>query len=341
MSTEPDFLKMISEARNALDRRRRGLLCRLSLRPPIDGDADRAAGPFREVYQLLATRGEVVWAALVQANAELFQSGRDHLPGVLVYSIDPYYDEHPEDLIGTARACWALKGTYPENEEMRLVARRLTEEKDQTLRLPIPELLTDNRMVFLAHAMFHRARFPGGVLSGRLLPVVIAPELTQVNMLLPLAYWPRELTRQWVELSQSLEHAAAHTSPPRAVRSVRARPLEPWEPDWDTDAMPVYVAPGMTQKFVDVRKNSADGEKWMLAIRPDPNGKLQPTLIHEFNPATEHRCTCNGVTVVIPKDRRRELVGAIVDYKYTELMEGAVLYLPGTQTWIRPGAQRF
>ena len=47
---------------------------------------------------IIYEHGKVVWGSLVMANQNAFKPGTCNMPGLVTYSLDPYYDAHFSDL---------------------------------------------------------------------------------------------------------------------------------------------------------------------------------------------------------------------------------------------------
>ncbi len=153
---------------------------------------------FRHVWQLYQ-EGEIVWGSIIQANALLFSPGPHNCPGELLYSledsagVDPQYLEEVADRLGE------LKGTKPDNPALFEIAHYLTDERIRVFGLPVPELLSPGIGCKISTTFFVRKHLPGGVLVGRILPVLVLPRQPHVALPLPERYWPPELISWWLE----------------------------------------------------------------------------------------------------------------------------------------------
>jgi hypothetical protein len=103
-------------------------------------------------------------AHVVQANAALRRPEPGNHPAGVVFSfekVDPLLLEH------VAKRLLSLKGTTPEKESERALARVVTNEAfEPTKRTLLPSALTDGARVYFAHAGIERSRLPGAVLKG-------------------------------------------------------------------------------------------------------------------------------------------------------------------------------
>ena len=75
-----------------------------------------AKDPLRAIYhdqEQLLSHGRIVWGCIVQANQLLFSKGSDDSPAAIIYSTDPYFDAHPEDLVEIADELFMVRGRRP------------------------------------------------------------------------------------------------------------------------------------------------------------------------------------------------------------------------------------
>lgn len=149
---------------------------------------------FKQQRKLLQ-QGKVVWAALVMANSQVFKPGRDDCPGLLIYSLDPYYDARPQELHEVAQKIYQLKNTKQEDPELARLADLVTGEADRSMGWRVPEELS-LRDVRGAIFMVFRKHIPKGLLQGSQFPILVHPD-TQAVMLAPFELWPVELIRDW------------------------------------------------------------------------------------------------------------------------------------------------
>ena len=153
------FSDRIAECCAAFDNYGVGVLRWLGLQKRSRFDErDRIPTPLRPHYEILLNQGHVVWGSVAQVNSGMFRPGSTDLPGVTVYSSDPHYDANPQDLFAVGRACFQLKNTSPVDPAFRPIAAHMTDEYDSTVRMVLPQQLTDGRQVFAGTTMFHRSR---------------------------------------------------------------------------------------------------------------------------------------------------------------------------------------
>jgi hypothetical protein len=280
-------------------------------------------------YGILIKQGQVVWGCVAQVNMGMFAPGPVDLPGVTVYSTDSYFDANPQDLAAIGRACFRFKNTEPVDVEFKPVASRLTDEFDSTVRMQLPKRLTDDRDVFLAATMFHRTRLPGGVLRGSLVPLVIAPAVTEVNMVLQLPYWSKTLCDTWHTLQDTLEGVKITSSAQKVAGEAEKLPAKHGPADWDVNATPIYVTPAMVRAYATMVQQLNLGFNPFLFVGFRADGTKFADFIADYDRLVECMFRSNGISIVIRKDQRERLRGAVVDYKNSVFAKGVVIRLPG------------
>jgi hypothetical protein len=144
---------------------------------------------------LLHSEGNIVWAALVQANKLLFKPGKDDCPALLVYSPDPHFDARPHELRAIASAIFTLKNTTPPDQETRRIAQMVSDEMDRGMTCDLPAALTDKAVRSAAFMVF-RKHIPNGVLDVAMFPILTHPA-TAATMIVPFEFWPKQLIILW------------------------------------------------------------------------------------------------------------------------------------------------
>jgi hypothetical protein len=147
--------------------------------------------------QRIRREGPVVWAAIVQANSKMFHPGPIDSGASAIFSLDPWYDSHPDNLLASAREHFMLKGTDQADPDAAAFARMLTNEMTRAMMLRAPKRFTDGRNVFHSSVMMTRKHLPKGFVGGHLFPVWLDPAGTGAVLLVPAAYWPASLTSAW------------------------------------------------------------------------------------------------------------------------------------------------
>jgi Fe-S cluster assembly iron-binding protein IscA len=321
------FGERIAECRDRFSGGRRDLLRAESRNPPATGGAEeQVPSTLKNYYQMLLDRGTIVWAAVAQVNRGMLSAGRDDLPGVTVYSTDDYFDDHPQDLADIAHAAYALKDTEPDDAELRAVADRMTDEYDMTVRQPLPYRLTDRRLVYIAATLFHRARLPGAVLSARLVPVVIGPEYTDVNMILPLLCWSPDLRACWKDVDAQIATLPMTSTATRVAREAqvwRVQPADPW-----ADRPVVRITAEAARAFHEaIARHEVRTPYLCLGLRAD--GRKTADLGESYD-STQERCfEVDGIQVIIRIDQLDQLRGAVVDFQDGLYGKGFIIRLAG------------
>jgi hypothetical protein len=319
--------EMLADCRDRFKGGRGDILRAESRKPPAGAVEEQVPTPLRPHYQLLLDRGQVVWAAVAQVNQGMLARGTDDLPGVTVYSTELHFDEHPQDLADIARAAYLLKNTEPDDPELRAVAERMTDEYDFTVRRPLPPRLTDQRLVYIAATLFHRSRLPGGFLAARLLPMVIGPEFTEANMVLPLLCWPNNLRATWPSLDAqvaALPVTSTATGVARDAQQWRVRTEDPW-----TDTPTLRVTPVAVRVFREAMARHGLREPAYLCLGLRADGRRYADLGESYDPATERCFPADGILVVVRIDQLDQFRGAVVDFQEGLYGTGFLIRLAG------------
>ena len=149
---------------------------------------------------ILRDHGELVWGHIVQANQILFdRSNSQPMPACGVYSSDPYFDDRVNSLRDIGHELYELKGTIPDDPQLRRFARVITGEKERLYAVRIPRSLCENRNVYYTTFMVDPEHLPDGYLAAGYFPLLICPQRTDAVMILPACFWPRMLRDYWGE----------------------------------------------------------------------------------------------------------------------------------------------
>ncbi|MEB3754669.1 hypothetical protein [Acinetobacter sp. MD2(2019)] len=168
----------------------------LKSNPPSWMTAD---DPLIELYRqqsLLLNEGQIVWAAIVQANNLLFSEGNMDHPAQLVYSQTQDFDDNPEYLSEVAAQIYALKNTIPDQMELHALAEMVTNEHERGVNWHVPELLSNTPIRSTTFIMI-RAHSPNRQLSSQQIPILIHPS-TSMCMMVPAKFWPDEFKQHWL-----------------------------------------------------------------------------------------------------------------------------------------------
>ena len=145
-------------------------------------------------------RGRVVWGTVVKANQALYRAGKIDSYGCVVFSFDPYFDEHLRDLSDIGSAVWALRNTTPQEPALRALAAIVSDDETTADRV-VPTSLTKGREVQYCVLFIPRQRLPTNHLADIHLPVIADPHSPSAVMLLPIALWPSALVNHWKALA--------------------------------------------------------------------------------------------------------------------------------------------
>lgn len=164
---------------------------KLALYPPPPDWAAR--DELREVLswrERLLLRGQVVLSARVMANRSLYFVGSTPSASAMdvVWSADPFFEEHADELAIVAREVAALKNLSPNNENAE-IARFVTEEMSRPQSVALPPSLSEGREMFLSALIVWRAHLPLGFLSGTFLPLLVLPGETLAALIVPGRFW--------------------------------------------------------------------------------------------------------------------------------------------------------
>lgn len=145
----------------------------------------------------LWTGGKVVWGALVQANSLLFKPGGADSPASVVYSLDPFFEDHLAALSALAHYLFSIKGERVDEPELQAFSRLLADEMDRSPGLRVPPSLTEGRAAYHTTIMVVRKHLPKGYLKSDYFPLVVDPADRRPAMILPSKYWPSSVYKDW------------------------------------------------------------------------------------------------------------------------------------------------
>jgi hypothetical protein len=157
---------------------------------------DEMNDPFRNRETILRD-GRVVWAAIVQANNQIFKRGSVDVGASVVFSEDPWFDERPQELRRIAADLYQLKGTDQNDPDVSAIARMLTSELMRGVKMPVPARFTTQRRVFHSPIMLVRKHLPKGFLADQIFPALVDAEGKGQLILVPAAFWPASLLHEW------------------------------------------------------------------------------------------------------------------------------------------------
>ena len=282
-------------------------------------------------YLPLAEKGRVVWAAIAQANDQIFSEGQHDLPCNTIFSTSPYFDARPHHLLRIADQIYKLKETTPADPVLAKVAAVITDEQNGVFNWRLPRKITDGHSAFFTCTMLNRTRMPRRVLEGRLLPIVVAPDTIQSNMVLPLSCWAPGLVDRW-HMLQDL----TSDSPKLARREVTEEQLA--EDDFDARKYPHRVekadsvVPGASASSItltaecatvirDIARKQRFRRDWSIKVgKVGGNWSLDITESAEL---PDHVCAeSQGIRILYPFRSLGAFQGLVIDYRATAMGEG-------------------
>jgi Fe-S cluster assembly iron-binding protein IscA len=310
------FGEWIEECRERVSREHRGPLSWLGSRSkPLEMNPhDDVPESVLNHYEELLTSGQVVWGHTVMANREMYSPGRLDRPGNVVYSPERYFDNRPHRLADVADAVGALKYTLPDVPDLAEVAETISDEYNAVKRQWLPDQLTDGREVYLAWIILHRSRLPSGFLSDRLLPLLIHPEKTWANMILPIPYWAPSLVDEWGRLASKLEKAPR---PGGKLWIDTATYPTCGDPDGEIRDAHVSLTTRAARKVRELAAQQGLGVEFYLAVSTIPKDRvfepkisLAPTWLRD----REDCFISRGVRIIVSREQIASLQGAVIDY---------------------------
>jgi hypothetical protein len=191
----------IAETREAFEPRRLIAWGRWGVAPPAWRDPGDDVFATYLHQERLFRRGRVVWGCFVQANHHLYRSAdQDAWPAVATYGLASELDAAADILPRIAAQAFALKGTRPDDPDLRGVGDLLAAELTRGLDHPLPRKLTLGRELATTSVMVHREHLPTGYLTRKhlLFPLLVDPE-THASLVLPAEYWSSVVIDLWTE----------------------------------------------------------------------------------------------------------------------------------------------
>lgn len=150
-------------------------------------ELEKLIDPFRQ--RRFYKEGQVALGALVQANMLLFKRGRDSCPANYIYTKDPYFLDHPQELAELASALFQIKGDTGYQPSLQRLADLLADEMERIFAYRLPRDVTEGKAVYFTTVLVERSHLPKKKLTGSLLPLLILMEEQPDAMILPWWYW--------------------------------------------------------------------------------------------------------------------------------------------------------
>lgn len=160
-----------------------------------------------EEQRHLARNGKIVFAYLIQANNNIFKRkflGHD-APGVLLYSIDPYYEDHPDELQNLARKIYQYKGRKDAPEDIRKFVQKITNEYSYEQNQKLPKSIAPNGEVYYTTFMIWRKHLIDKHLKVSIFPILVDPDIVRSCMIVPKEYWSKDYISYYNHLITSKE----------------------------------------------------------------------------------------------------------------------------------------
>ncbi len=164
--------------------------------PPWIKEPDALMRVFVEQERLMRD-GQVRWACLVQANADLYHRGWIDMPAFAVHGSDPAFDDDPSRLQSTARALFGLHGGRGHNEEERSFGAMLDNELDRSTWRPVPRSLSPDTDLYGSAVMIVRLWLPTTTIAELPIPLLVHTSRTGHVLPLPQQFWPEEMRARW------------------------------------------------------------------------------------------------------------------------------------------------
>lgn len=291
----------------------------------LDCGADHVPAELAPHYRLLLEHGRVVWAVVAQAEDALYGHGVKDLMANTVYCDDPSSDADLDALRQVARDVFAVKNTKPADPQVAKIAGLITDEQNRALNVPLPDVMTGGRRVLFTTTLVHRRRLPTGYLADAALPIVIAPDMTPWNMLLPLRYWSPGLHGLWLRAD---ERVPEELKQPHERRQV-LRPLTA-EEYYPTPAVLTRSAAFEVRRVMAEQGVSAGRSCLRVAIQFEPAGfRYLVNLCEEpADREADFVTESHGVRLVVDSRSAGYLAGTEIDFVATAGGRGFVFNNP-------------
>lgn len=153
---------------------------------------------FKEENDLIKD-GQIVYAVYIVANNVLFEEGEDILPGYILYSMDPYYNGKPFELLEYSWQLSSYLGAGTAPEEFKQIIDIIEAETERSTGVSLPLSVTDGREVLFRDILFQRSHLPGGILHGHLFPLLADPEKFESATVLPKYYWSDNIVKVFID----------------------------------------------------------------------------------------------------------------------------------------------
>ena len=194
-----DFFKELTEMRGSFEKTRKIWLPS----PPRWLDKSDGLSSVYESKDILASKGSVYYAYVIQANTSLFDTNSANIaPASIIYNLSKTAEINPNSLRPFGRCLYLCK-EKPAEEISPWLSRAVEILKDGTDRsvLEIKASETehfDMDMKFLPIIVF-ASHLPVFRLCGNIIPIVAAPEHCDSAIVLHSACWSKYFKAAWIK----------------------------------------------------------------------------------------------------------------------------------------------
>ena len=171
-------------------------------RPTWCDKSDKLFGLFENTWNIINS-GNIVWGHIVQANVLLFEKGSDDCPASVIFSPDPELSPSFEQLSAAAHSMFKLKNTTPDDERLRKIADKLTDEMERTFGVNVPSEFCSDYQLYEASTFISRKHLPNRILSKSMFPLLVSSRKPFWCIPLPSRYWPQVLNEYWCDSAQN------------------------------------------------------------------------------------------------------------------------------------------
>lgn len=268
---------------------------------------------------LLLREGRLVWGAIAQANHNAFVPGRMDVPSNAIFSTDPFFDSNPETLRDIALRIYGLKNAANVPSHLAEIAELISDEMNFALNVPVPSALTDGKSVFFTTTQLYRRSLPNSVLSMGFFPLLVLPERTTANLLLPLTYWSPALVSHW----NRIFHSSGVSTPPPPASVAPSGPPDPQAVE-EYLKSPVQLTSDAAQAANGFIREGGTLEKTSLWVNIQPGGLYDITMVDRPFPEVSFpvETVSDGIGIVISGHQAADLQGLRIGFKRTSMGNG-------------------
>ncbi len=160
--------------------------------------ADDALVQWRQQIPALLANGRMVWAALIQANAGLFDGSAPGAPLDVLY--DPLGHVSPQNLWAMAQRLYQVKGQRAADPALQHYADHLKDETTRCFNWSPPAAWLPYRLSATT-TYIDTDWLPGDRLVFSVFPILVSDEHPGSVLLAPWETWPRDAYTRWAEAS--------------------------------------------------------------------------------------------------------------------------------------------